>query len=190
MLEGVGSGDRLEAFAFPGAERSAGSGEDDLRDFLRTPLQALEDRRMLAVHRNDLAAVLRQKIVHKIAGFDHRFLIGKPDAQPRAQRIEHRLNASSAGDGADHAVDAREAVGVIRPEIMITTKRRFILNAFEIFVCGFVGDEHVLRLILPHLFIEQRLVAMRRQNVHLIGSQRVHDLQRLGADGPCGTKDR
>ena len=58
-----------------------------------------------------------------------------------------------------------------------------MLNAFEIIVCTNICNKHMFWTVFFYLLIKQFFIAVRRENIHLMGSQRIHNLQGLGANG-------
>ncbi|CAN3971336.1 Transcriptional regulator, AlpA family, partial [Dysosmobacter welbionis] len=60
----------------------AGTGQDQPPDLpaVGAALKALEDGRVLRVHRHDLGAVRIRRIHHQLSGADQRLLVGQGDA--------------------------------------------------------------------------------------------------------------
>ena len=67
-------------------------------------LQALKDGGVLAVHRNDLRAVLFGGGHHQLTGTHQRFLVGKGDAPSKADGSQRRFQPHAAHHGGHHGV--------------------------------------------------------------------------------------
>ncbi len=93
----------LEPVARPCAERATRRGQDE-SPHLRSvaPSDALQDGRVLAVDRNDLAAPLPGSVVRELPGYDERLLVRECDPLPGVQRGERRIEPRRADDGVQH----------------------------------------------------------------------------------------
>ena len=107
MLNRFRRGNCLEFFTAPAAERSAGTGQENLVQFSGpAPREALENRRMLGIHRNDFGTGFGSTLHHKLAGTDKRLLIGQRNALFCLNGGQSRLQTDSAGHRGHNAVDA------------------------------------------------------------------------------------
>ena len=92
------------------AEGAAGTGEQDfLQLTLFSPHQALEDRGMLTVNRDDFRAALRGPLHDQRARADQRLLIGKGDSFLFPDGSERRLKADGTGNCGDDTVATRKS---------------------------------------------------------------------------------
>ena len=73
--------------------------------------ETLQDGRMLAVDRDDLAAAGLRRRRDEIARHDQRFLVGECHALPRSQRRQRRIQSRRPDDGVDHDVHTRQRRG-------------------------------------------------------------------------------
>ena len=87
------------------AERPAGRGQDERVELLRAaPLEALEERRVLAVHRQEEpspALACRQR---ELAGGDEALLVRERERDAAFERPQRRRKAREAHDGVQHDV--------------------------------------------------------------------------------------
>ena len=111
MVEGFGDRDVLELGARAATERPAGGGEHDLLDRLgRAPLEALEDRGMLAVDRKQQAAPAAVRGDRELAGGDEALLVRERKRDAALERPQGRLDAGEADDRVE------DDVGIARVE--------------------------------------------------------------------------
>ena len=103
MLERFGDGRARHALGTPGAEWSAGGGEDQAIQ-LGGPASrnALQYRAVLGVHGDDFSTALPRRPGHQLTRHDQRFLIRECDALAGAQGRERGLEASGADDPVHH----------------------------------------------------------------------------------------
>jgi len=86
--------DALERVARVIAERAAGRGQDQPLDLVRLPsMQALVNRVVLAVHRQDRHAAAAGRLRHERAGHHQHFLVRERNRLPRFDRREHRFQS-------------------------------------------------------------------------------------------------
>ena len=104
----------LELFGGPFAERAARSGDDHAANVdARTAGDALQDRAVLAVDRNDLSAACDARCRRPDApGHDERFLIRERYALSARERGERRVEPGRADDRVEHDVDVVALHGV------------------------------------------------------------------------------
>ena len=90
------------------AKRSAGRGQDETPDLRRrAAVQALVDRVVLAVDRQDRDAFARRRVGDDAAGHDEHFLVRERDRLAVLDGGEHRLEAVGAARRAQHEIDVR-----------------------------------------------------------------------------------
>ena len=100
MLEGVGGRHLRELFQRPVAKRPARSGEHEAAHVGgAVAFEALEDRVVLAVHRQQPAAAGPGRRHHQLAGKHQDFLRGEGDGLFRRDGGEGRLECRGANDG-------------------------------------------------------------------------------------------
>ena len=106
MGEGVAQRRGGDPFGGPLPERAAGSGQPQVFHLpRRTPGEALENRGVFAVHRNDLPAGAGGQLApDQFARHHHHLLAGQRDPLPGPQRGDHRLQPAGADDRAEHGV--------------------------------------------------------------------------------------
>src|SRR5881394_3806065 len=114
---------------------------------------ALQDRAVLAVYRNDFSCARRARLPDKISGDDERFLVRQRDALPALERRQSRVESRRADDGVENDVDVR-ARGRGNQRFR-STLPRLITVALRLHH----SDER--RRELPRLFSEQCGVAVR-----------------------------
>ena len=89
----------------PGAERAAGSGDDDADQFLAVSrAQRLKQRIVFAIGGQDAGPRLRRALHEEIAGANQAFLVGERDGRAAIHRRERGLQAGRAADGRHHPV--------------------------------------------------------------------------------------
>src|SRR5581483_9351667 len=77
----------------PAAERPAGAGEDERGDLLRRPsLKALEERRVLAVDRQDAAAAATLRVERQLARRDEALLVREREVDAVLERPQGRMH--------------------------------------------------------------------------------------------------
>ena len=106
MPQGVRRRHMLQLLVASAEKRPAGAGQPDAPHLVPVPapLQTLEHRAVLAVHRHDLRAVLRRRGHHQLAGADQRLLVGQRDALALFDGRQRGLQPHAAHDGGDHRV--------------------------------------------------------------------------------------
>ena len=89
----------------PGAERSAGSGDDDADQLLAVSrAQRLKQRIVFAIGGQDAGAGFRRALHEEIAGANQAFLVGKRNRRATIHRRERGLQAGRAADGRHHPI--------------------------------------------------------------------------------------
>ena len=97
--------DIRELVARAAAERAAGRGQHQRVDgFGRAALEALEDGRVLAVHREQSAAAAAVRRGRQVAGGDEALLVGKCQINSMLERPERGVDAGEPDDGVEHHV--------------------------------------------------------------------------------------
>ena len=106
VLQRVAGGHALQLRIGHAEERAAGAGQDQPLDLplVTAALQALKDGGVLAVHRNDLRAVLFGGGHHQLTGTHQRFLVGKGDAPSKADGSQGGFQPHAAHHGGHHGV--------------------------------------------------------------------------------------
>ena len=106
MLQRIGLGHRSQLFPVIAEERTAGAGQNDLFYLSRavTAHKALENRRMLRIHRHDLRAIFGRLCHHQFTGADQGLLIGKTDPLTGPNGRQRRLQAQHAHYCGDHTL--------------------------------------------------------------------------------------
>jgi len=100
MLDRLGRRCAVEALHLPFAERAAARGQRDRVDMRRIVAgKALEDRVVLAIHRQQRRAGARHRGGHHLSGRNQRFLVGK----------RHGLATFDCGHGGRKALRSRRS---------------------------------------------------------------------------------
>ena len=87
------------------SERPAGRGEHDRFDRVRgVPVEALEERRVLAVDRQQRASSPLPRRECEVAGGDEALLVREGERDSVLERPERRADACEADDGVEHEV--------------------------------------------------------------------------------------
>ena len=98
--ERVGAGHVRQLLARSAAKRAARGCEDDRVDRLEVaPLQALEDRGVLAVDREEKPSTPLPRCERELAGRDEALLVGQRERDAPLERPERRWKAREADDG-------------------------------------------------------------------------------------------
>ena len=121
MRERLLGRDVLELGARAAAERAAGTGEDERVDLLRlAPLEALEERRVLAVDRQDPAAAPLPRGEGELAGGDEALLVREREVDAALERPERRVHSGEADDGVEDDVRLRalEQLGQVASDLL------------------------------------------------------------------------
>ena len=96
---------RLDLVERPGAERSAGRGEDDALDVFTAPgAERLEHRVMLAVDRQHRGAGTRRAAHEERTGTDETFLVGQGNGRAALDRRQRRFQTGRAADRRHHPI--------------------------------------------------------------------------------------
>ena len=192
VLERVGL--RLGAQLLGGhaEKRAAGGRQQDLLQRFGAVLilQALENSAVLAVHGQQVDAVLFDSIGHKMAARDKAFFVGQRQIVAALNRSQRGVEARNADNGVQHRARAVHTGQRAQSLRALEQLRRVSLpgqRGGELVKRGGVGDGDVLRVELRDL--RQQLIdaGIGGQAEHLIA---VHtaDVQALGADGTRGAQ--
>ena len=158
--------DVLELGARAAAERPAGGGEDDRLDRLGcAPLEALEDRGVLAVDREQQAAPAALRGDRELAGRDEALLVRERERDAALERPERRPDAGEADDRVE------DDVGLARVEEL----------------GGVAADLDVLDAVRGREVVER--LRARRERAQLELRAALHDLERLAADRAGRTEE-
>ena len=194
VLEGIRLGLGAQFLGFHAEERPAGRREQDLGQAggALLVLQALEDGRVLAVHGQQLHAVLCHRPGDQMAAGDKALLVGQgqivaalngsqagTQARNAHHTVQHHVRAVQRGQ-LPQALRAGEQFGRTRP----AGQRR-------VQPCGGVrvGHADVFRVEFLDLLQDLFHMAVGRQAEHLIPLCPDH-IQALGADGAGGAQQR
>src|SRR5712671_5106347 len=105
MTERVLHGGGRQSLRAPATKGAARRREDDAaHGRRRMPGDALKDRAVLAVHRNDFARSGRANLPHQISRDDERLLVGERDTLSFFERGERCVQASGTNDRIQHDV--------------------------------------------------------------------------------------
>ena len=108
MRERLVRRDVAELVAGAAAERPAGAGQHEARDLVgRGAGEALEERRVLAVHRKDPAAAARRRGEREVAAGDEALLVREREVDAVLERPQRRVDAGEADDGVEDDVGLR-----------------------------------------------------------------------------------
>ncbi len=121
MCERLLGRDVLELGARAAAERAARAGEDERVDLLRlASLEALEERRVLAVDGQDPPAAPLCARERELAGGDEALLVREREVDAALERPERRVDAGEADDGVedDVGLGAVEELGQIAADLL------------------------------------------------------------------------
>ena len=127
MRERLLGRDVLELGARAAAERAAGAGEDERVDLLRlASLEALEERRVLAVDGQDPAAAPLPRGESELAGGDEALLVREREVDAALERPERRVDSGEADDGVEDDVGLRalEQLGEVASDLLQRARRR------------------------------------------------------------------
>ena len=187
VLEGVGFGLSAQFFGLHAKERAAGRGEQNFLQRFGAGgiLQALENGAMLAVHGQQLDAVLFDGVGDKVATGDKALFVGKGQVMAALDRSQRSGQTGDADNSVQHDVGAihgsqfTQTFGTLQQlgGIGLTSQR-----GGKFFVGSRVHHGHV-----PGV----ELMDLSQQFIHAgIGSQTEHgipvhagNVQALGADG-------
>ena len=158
MGERVVDGDVGELVAGPTPERAAAGGEHDAAQLggisAAVGAEALVDRAVLAVDRDQLGARGAPGPLHDRTGGDQRLLVGEREAAAGLERGERHGEPGEADDAVDHDVglgaDGRQGVGA-GDELGAVREQRRELRRLRL-----VGEGHDLGAELGRL-LRQRL---------------------------------
>ena len=156
MCERLLGRDVLELGARAAAERAARAGEHERVDLLRlASLEALEERRVLAVDRQDPAAAPLARGERELSGGDEALLVREREVDAVLERPERRVDSGEADDGVEDDVGLRalEQLGQVAADLL---QRR--VDVVERRRAGRRGAELELRMRLDDL---DRLAADR-----------------------------
>ena len=179
------------------AERAARRRQNHPTDLAGvTPVQALVDRVVLAVHGQHGHAPPRGGGHHQRASHDENFLVRERDGLPRVDGGEHGVESRRARRGEEHDVDVR--MGRDRDQA-VDARAQARGRAAAV---SFQGRARIVerrrrrhrrarRSVSPHLRGELLDVSAsgKRYDAKAIGV-RVHDRQRTLPDRPRGSEDR
>ena len=173
-------------------EGSAGAGQDQAADL--TPVsaahQALENRGVFRVHRDNLCAVFPGSLHDQRAGADQRLLVGKGDALFSADRGQRRAKAQHA----DHRRYDGVRLFVLRSlqKSLHPGENAELLSVQSVLqLGGRLRRRHngKLRLEFAALLCHEPHIAARRQRGNSDRKLFQH-LKRLPSDGACAAENR
>src|SRR5436853_6140236 len=108
MLERLLWGHRRQLVACAAAERTAGAGEHERVDLFRlATLETLEERRMLAVDRQDATAAASLRCERELARRDEALLVRKRKVGAVLERPQRRVHPGEADDRVEDDVGLR-----------------------------------------------------------------------------------
>ncbi len=151
-------------------EGTAGRGEDQLFEhlFVGHALQALKDRRVLAVHRQEPDVVHPDRICHQIAACHKRFLVGEGDILFCLRGCDRRLQTDHAHNGIEHQVRLRQLCRLNQTVHSAAHLGGGVGNGnLQLLCLFFVKDDRQRGLIFAHLLLEQRDIVCRCERRHL-----------------------
>ena len=160
MGEGVLHRRGGEALARPGAESAARGGQVEIPDFpVLPPGEALEDRRVLAVHRDQFGRGIGRELTLDDLSREHEHLLaGERDPLPGPKRGDDRLEPGGSDDGAEHDVGLRgcdEFVDLFHPPRRLQVRRK---EFRELSGPGRIGGDRPLRTEFRRLRGELRKI--------------------------------
>ena len=183
-----------QLFGLHAEEGAAGGRQQDFGQALGALLilQALEDGRVLTVHRQQLDAVLRHGLSHEMAAGDEAFFVGEgevmaaldggkacAEARDAHHAVQHHVRAIHRGEGLQPLGAGQELGASARPA---SAAESFSAPA-SLVMQTYFGVEF---FDLLQNFIR---LAVGRQTEHLIPLG-ADDVEALGADGAGGTQQR
>ncbi len=197
MRQCVVDGDRCELGAAPPTERATAGGEDETLDPVGPPgvgeglvrAQALVQRTVLGVDRNDLGSRGTPGLLHDRAGGDERFLVGERQAPSRFECGQGDREPGETDDGVDHGLGAAGCIGQGLGSVMDRHVRRHRLTDS---VGGrFGGHHHQRRRELPDLLDDgiDRRAGGNGDDVETVGFG-AHDVEGLRPDRSCRSQNR
>ena len=122
MRERVLRRHRRQLVAHAAPERAAGAGEHERVDLLRRPsLEALEERGVLAVDREDAPAAAPLRLECELAGGDEALLVREREVDAVLERPERRVDAGEPDDGVEDDVGlaAVEQLGEVAAHLRV-----------------------------------------------------------------------
>ncbi len=191
MRHGLRRRDGAHILITQGAERPAARGQDDAGDIAQAAAgQALENRIMLAVHRQQRRARSGRRLHHQRAGRHQRLLVGQRHRAASLQRSDGGLEARAADDRGHGPVGTRRR-GIDQRAL---TRRRLDTRSgeriLERAILGFVRDHGDLRTDRARGGGEASDIAIGGQGNGLIGIGLALDqVQRRHADRSGGAED-
>ena len=178
VLQSVRRGLMLQFLMAQAEKRPAGAGQQQTLYLPAIPaaLQALENGRVLRIHRHDLGAAALRLRHHQLAGAHQRLLIGQSDALFLPDSRQRGFQSNAAHDGGDHRVRLRQHrrlqkplrplrhpdIRVGQPQPQLSRRRPVI-------------QHRQLRMELSSLLLQQIHLAVGRQRRHR-QSQLLHHL--------------
>ena len=171
------------------AERPARRGDDEaLQRVARLGPQALLQRRVLGVDRQEAPAAAPQRVEHQRAAGDEALLVREREVRPALQRREAGLQPGGADDRVEHDV------GPCRPHELGRTLRPLVHVALEDRARprggGRVAERDVLRPVRVRGRHERLVLAARGQRDDLEAGVAGGDVECLGTDGAGSPEDR
>lgn len=153
-------------------------------------LQALEDGGVLAVHREQLGAMLGSSFGDQMTAGDQAFLVGQGHIMPVFQSSQGCTQACNAHHCIEHNV---RAFHFSQLHNALCTAQKFgcagyTAQAGSQLVTGIrICNRHIGRVELFDLLEQQVHIGIRRQSIHLIALGTSH-IQALGTDGTGGAQ--
>ena len=192
MLEGVSLGLAPELFGGHPIERSTGCREQNFFQPFRRGgiLQALENGRMLAVHRQKVHPLAADRIGDQMAAGDQAFLVGKGQVMPRLNGSQRSRKAGNSHNrveyhsGAVHGSELTQPLGALEQLGCIRLPRQHGIQpgkGIRVHHCN------IRRVELGNLFGQQIHAPVGRQTENAVTVHPGH-IQALGADGAGGTQ--
>ena len=193
MPEGILHRHMLQLLIRLAAEGTARGRQKDLLNLVpRLALKGLENRAVLAVHRENLYPLLLCQRHDDMAGRHQCLLVGQGDIFPR-------LDSRDGGTDAHHPDNRRHKdlrllfAGHSQQPVHTGENRHFqVLRPLPQISCvRLIGHRRDPGRELPNLLFQERRVMPRRQGCHReFPGILPHHIQSLGADGSRGTQNR
>src|SRR5690606_11056465 len=180
MLQCVRKRGALDALVRPGAKRATGCGKYEPTNLGSRPApNALQDCRMLRIHRNQLAATFSRCRQHEVAANHQRFLVCESHALSMVQRRERGIEPGSPNHRVQNDVRTWQCCSLDEA----------LSAALPIAIRTVTNHSHELRTESFRLLAQQRLVAegSERRNGKTIALP-VEYAKRSGSNGAGGAE--
>ena len=191
MAQSIRLGDSFQLLSIHSEERTAGTGQNNSLDFLFavTAHQALKNRRMLGVHRDNFRATGLCLSHYQLAGADQGFLVGKTDTLACANGRQGGLQAYHTHHGSNHAVGIFNGCGFNEALFSPTDANGQICDFFlQLRSCLFCSHNRQRRAVLTALLCHS-LHAGAGSKRRYGDMQIVDNIQGLPADGTGRTEN-